>query len=1602
MQKRYIWSLLIIIGVVLLVNSRSHLTGQVVNLQLITGTSNVALQDSPQGHESIFFSAQNVGFQEFDKSSWLPFEGRALDEDEPYGYIFMLKDNSVIHYRSSFDEDSIKPSILLNYKNDLVNKHNLVKQEIRNVLLRDPKIISEYYTTFNGLALEVSYDEAQRIADNVDDIVSFSPNNKVYGQLMDSVSLVQADYYHNLGITGQGITIAMVDSGIDYTHPDFGSCTQAQFLSGTCAKVPGGYDFWDDDLDPMDEYGHGTHTSSIAAGNGVLKGVAPGATILAYRVLGPENFGYWTDVQDAFVYAIDPNGDLDFSDAPDVIAPIIGGVCGSLNDDWNVAADAMTQVGSVVVFPAGNLGPGYQSMSDPGCVESVITVGGTDKNDNPYFYSSRGPFIEQNRFLVKPDLTAPGVAICAAQFDDFSGNGACFNNDHILLTGTSMATPHVAGAAALILQQNPSYTHQQVKSSLISGAVDVGLDIYRQGGGRLNVVKASNLPVLADPNPISFDLFDVSTTATLSKNIAFENVKSTPYGVKIKNVEIKNVDTGDIFTLPGLPQLCLSPGQTASQTLSFAVNTLDFGTYSGKVNYDVFQGCGTDPGYCGDGTCSAVLGETTATCSEDCIIVGSCGNLVCDNVQLSLTQMNPVAFTLFGQQHTIELNSVSDTCCPSNPGVLHAGIYVDGVFNWAPLGETLNINGVDIFLNSATQNPVTANILAGENPSTCSDCAVGGSQPPTITIPLGFGKYYDMTLTFVTNPLANKNSVFTAWQFREPDGKFSGFTSQSISAPTQNTFVYNLKMPFSTFDLWAEAMDAYPYNPWINIDSYNFMRKIDLTQNNNIVLDYSQTTEVQTGMQTILNAYGMNTYNTIVYWLLSSNPLVYMTSSNFHSVQDANIDDTHSLRVFLDVDTPLLFNDYLFTVNTLNIPTSAGGFEFAQDIMALGADFSYPFTSLNNPINPVDIKSVPLNVNADAFDSSLWESHFGLTPYSPVYWWHSFYTFFTHKKEGTFYFLENCLYCRYRFQSSVVDGSTLLENLIKVYYHGFNPFQADFFSPIIYPDYAPLTTPVSFWEEPLELKVAISSGDESVVGDAIVIGLLNDLYGSGSFSMSHFMADDLTITLPDATVVTGVLDDGSGGFTTPFPDQGAFLIDCTTPIKSHPDILQGSPFCQVGNYIFNWIVTSVISGKTLLLNAIVHYDGNVFTIIQQTASEIIIGDTIPPVISNGQPTGTLPAGTTEVILSVDTNEQATCKYSTTSGTSYASMTNTFATTGGTTHLQQITGLTDGAYNYYVKCQDTFGNANTNDAVISFTIPPITCTAPTSDMIIIENILLCPGTYAVNNININANGITVTCDGTLFIDDTPLTTMMHVTGNGVTIENCNFKDLHSAIYAGSPSNTGLTVKGNTFSDVSYGVTLYAQNNLIINNNFINSGAYDSSTSSMFSQQSTGGNYWSNYQDTDITQDGYWDTPYTISGPSASQDLLPLINPSYIAITLEQQTPTETQYSIDIRDIIDKHKQYQLVASFDKNPAILLPNGKTLYQQHDLMLDYTIKSVQGNFIVPSIGFLDNNGHASASVVIPKNPLYSGIKIYFSLLTYKNDGTITVSHAVPIIIP
>uniref|UniRef100_UPI001303A8FE S8 family serine peptidase n=1 Tax=Microbulbifer agarilyticus TaxID=260552 RepID=UPI001303A8FE len=286
-------------------------------------------------------------------------------------------------------------------------------------------------------------------------------------------------------VTGEGMTVAILDTGIDYTHPDLGGCF------GDGCKVSAGWDFVNDDGDPMDDHSHGTVVAGVVAADGTLQGVAPGATLHAYKVLDENGVGWDDQIIAGIERAVDPDGDPMTDDAVDVINLSLGGWGGS-SAAVSLAANAAMQAGVVVVAAAGNDGPWLNSIKAPGSATDVVTVGAVDDSGTRANFSSRGLFgtgLDRQSDVVKPELMAPGVDIYTT---DLGGNYASYS-------GTSLAAPHVAGAAALLRQLHPTLSSQDIKSLLVNQASTMAGNIADVGAGLVNVARSAQAKFLVSP-----------------------------------------------------------------------------------------------------------------------------------------------------------------------------------------------------------------------------------------------------------------------------------------------------------------------------------------------------------------------------------------------------------------------------------------------------------------------------------------------------------------------------------------------------------------------------------------------------------------------------------------------------------------------------------------------------------------------------------------------------------------------------------------------------------------------------------------------------------------------------------------------------------------------------------------------------------------------------------------------------------------------------------------------------------------------------------------------------------------------------------------------
>ncbi|MCX6750185.1 MAG: S8 family serine peptidase, partial [Candidatus Pacearchaeota archaeon] len=367
---------------------------------------------------------------------------------------------------------------------------------------------SEVNLVFNGIAMDITDEEAKKIK-NVKGVKKVYPNYKVNITLMDSVPMIGADDVWKLDangnncsisgeecLTGKGVTIGIIDTGVDYTHPDLGGCF------GEGCKVIGGYDFVNNDVDPMDDNGHGTHVAATAAGKGILKGVAPDAKLYAFKVLNSEGSGEAYDIIQAITRTIDLDNDgipmENENDYLDIVSLSLGGP-GNPDDPMSLAIDSIVDAGVVAVIAAGNSGPEYSTIGSPGTSRKAITVGAVDKTNQIAYFSSRGPVIwtgtdGKDKSLIKPDVTAPGVNICAAEWASAWSDRRCLDNKHIAISGTSMATPHVAGVVALLKQKHPDWTPAEIKNSLkYSAKANIAYGSNVQGYGLVDVLNLINL-----------------------------------------------------------------------------------------------------------------------------------------------------------------------------------------------------------------------------------------------------------------------------------------------------------------------------------------------------------------------------------------------------------------------------------------------------------------------------------------------------------------------------------------------------------------------------------------------------------------------------------------------------------------------------------------------------------------------------------------------------------------------------------------------------------------------------------------------------------------------------------------------------------------------------------------------------------------------------------------------------------------------------------------------------------------------------------------------------------------------------------------------------
>ncbi|MEH1125013.1 S8 family serine peptidase [Micromonospora sp. CPCC 206061] len=372
------------------------------------------------------------------------------------------------------------------------------------------------------------------------------------------------------GYTGRGVVVGVLDTGVDASHPDLAGRIRA---SENFTESP----------EAGDVIGHGTHVASTMAGSGAAsggryKGIAPEATILAGKVCEDRSCSesamiagmQWAAEQGASVVNVSIGG----QDSPGV----------------DIVEDAVNrlsaQYGTLFVIAAGNSGP--DMVESPSTADAALSVAAVDRRDAIADFSGGGPRLGDA--ALKPEIAAPGTDIVAAR----SSLVPAEDSEHYMArSGTSMATPHVAGAAALLAQKHPQWSGLEVKAALMSTSrwLD-GVALDRQGAGRVDLGAAINASVVVDHGSLNLGRpkWPHEDDAPMAKVLTYRNTGTSPASVAVTG-EL----TGPGGTAAPAGMLTVSPstvtipaGGTATVTVTMDTSVAaPDGRYNGQITATV-------------------------------------------------------------------------------------------------------------------------------------------------------------------------------------------------------------------------------------------------------------------------------------------------------------------------------------------------------------------------------------------------------------------------------------------------------------------------------------------------------------------------------------------------------------------------------------------------------------------------------------------------------------------------------------------------------------------------------------------------------------------------------------------------------------------------------------------------------------------------------------------------------------------------------------------------------------------------------------------------------------------------------------------------------
>ncbi len=354
-------------------------------------------------------------------------------------FIFSLAFSSYIPSTLASPDES-KNRLIVIFDDDAATKDI---KDVKTVITQKGGKIKANFDIVNGMVVDLQNYTIENLK-TLKGVKEVGFDVKVYASDIElnnswGVKHIGAGTVHDAGQTGAGINVAVIDTGIDYTHPDLQD------------NYAGGYDFVNSDSDPMDDNKHGTHVAGIIAaednGSGVV-GVAPQASLYALKVLDSSGSGYVSSI----IQALDWCCENDIQ----IINMSLGTSSSAVG--FQEAINRAYEKGIVIAAAAGNSGKASgtgDNVQYPARYSQVIAVGAVDSSNTRASYSSTGSTLE---------MAAPGVAVYS-----------CIpGKSYASLSGTSMASPHVAGTAALIMAANPGISNAAVRQLLQDTADDLG------------------------------------------------------------------------------------------------------------------------------------------------------------------------------------------------------------------------------------------------------------------------------------------------------------------------------------------------------------------------------------------------------------------------------------------------------------------------------------------------------------------------------------------------------------------------------------------------------------------------------------------------------------------------------------------------------------------------------------------------------------------------------------------------------------------------------------------------------------------------------------------------------------------------------------------------------------------------------------------------------------------------------------------------------------------------------------------------------------------------------------------------------------------------